>query len=162
LLLQEGKASKELSTIEALVVAKVLAGSLAEGMTPGSKEKAKKSRLRGALLRLRAPFSKARSKVMFLVKSHPLGGIATSPLSDPFTRADRLIVQVRLPAPLSCRVGLQHTSATTLISLVNTNCTALSLNNHLMLTWFATSPLTDNCPQPKEAQPLSQLDIRLM
>jgi hypothetical protein len=27
---------------------------------------------------------------------------------------------------------------------------------------FATSPPTDNCPQPKEAQPLSQLDIRLI
>jgi hypothetical protein len=36
------------------------------------------------------------------------------------------------------------------------NCTALSLKT----TRFATSPPTDNCPQPKEAQPLSQLDIR--
>jgi hypothetical protein len=27
-----------------------------------------------------------------------------------------------------------------------------------MVTRFATSPPTDNCPQPKEAQPLSQLD----
>jgi hypothetical protein len=31
-----------------------------------------------------------------------------------------------------------------------------------MVTRFATSPPTDNCPQPKEAQPLSQLDIRLI
>ena len=30
-----------------------------------------------------------------------------------------------------------------------------------MVTRFATSPPTDNCPQPKEAQPLSQLDIHL-
>jgi hypothetical protein len=30
-----------------------------------------------------------------------------------------------------------------------------------MVTRFATSPPTDNCPQPKEAQPLSQLDSRL-
>jgi hypothetical protein len=29
-----------------------------------------------------------------------------------------------------------------------------------MVTRFATSPPTDNSPQPKEAQPLSQLDIR--
>jgi hypothetical protein len=32
----------------------------------------------------------------------------------------------------------------------------------LLVTRFATSPPTDNCPQPKEAQPLSQLDIRLI
>ena len=31
-----------------------------------------------------------------------------------------------------------------------------------MVTRFATAPPTDNCPQPKEAQPLSQLDIRLI
>jgi hypothetical protein len=31
-----------------------------------------------------------------------------------------------------------------------------------MVTRFATSPPTDNCPQPKEAQPLSPLDIRLI
>jgi hypothetical protein len=31
-----------------------------------------------------------------------------------------------------------------------------------MVTRFAASPPTDNCPQPKEAQPLSQLDIRLI
>jgi hypothetical protein len=30
-----------------------------------------------------------------------------------------------------------------------------------MVTRFATSPPTDNCPRPKEAQPLSQLDIRI-
>jgi hypothetical protein len=92
----EGDA-KGVMSIHSVVVAKVLAGSLAEGMTPEGKEKAKKSRLRGALLRLHAPFTKARSKLLFVVKSHPLGGIAMSPLSDPFTRADRLLVQVRLP-----------------------------------------------------------------
>jgi hypothetical protein len=27
---------------------------------------------------------------------------------------------------------------------------------------LGASPPTDNCPQPKEAQPLSQLDIRLI
>ena len=31
-----------------------------------------------------------------------------------------------------------------------------------MVTRFVTSPPTDNCPQPKDAQPLSQLDIRLI
>jgi hypothetical protein len=31
-----------------------------------------------------------------------------------------------------------------------------------MVTRFAASLRTDNCPQPKEAQPLSQLDIRLL
>ena len=31
-----------------------------------------------------------------------------------------------------------------------------------MVTRFATSPPTDNYPQPKEAQPLSQLEIRLI
>jgi hypothetical protein len=58
-----------------------------------------KSRLKAALLKLKDPFSKARSKAIFVMKSHPLISIALSPLSDPFTRADRLVVQVRLPAP---------------------------------------------------------------
>jgi hypothetical protein len=31
-----------------------------------------------------------------------------------------------------------------------------------MATRFATPPPTDNCPQPKEAQPLSQLDIQFI
>jgi hypothetical protein len=38
---------------------------------------------------------------------------------------------------------------------VDTNCTAPSLT---MVTRFAASLPTDSCPQPKEAQPLSQLD----
>jgi hypothetical protein len=33
-------------------------------------------------------------------------------------------------------------------------------DTNIMVTQFAASPPTDNCPQPKEAQPLSQLDIR--
>jgi hypothetical protein len=102
----EGDA-KGVMSIHSVVVAKVLAGSLAEGMTPEAKEKAKKSRLRAALLRLHAPFTKARSKLVFVVKSHPLGGIAMSPLSDPFTRADRLLVQVRIP-PISPAVESQR------------------------------------------------------
>jgi hypothetical protein len=44
---------------------------------------------------------------------------------------------------------------------VNPNCTALSLitsPNGKVVTWFVTSPPTDNRPQPKEALPtVSQL-----
>jgi hypothetical protein len=50
----------------------------------------------------------------------------------------------------------------TALPKVDTNCTAPSLKPTVMVTRFATSPPTDNCPQPKEAQPLSQLDIRLI
>ena len=86
---------KELSTIDAVVKAKVIAGTMAEGVTPVVKKRVKHARIKAALLKASRTVKYGRSKLLFVVKSHPLGAIAMSPLSDPFTRADKLLVQVR-------------------------------------------------------------------
>jgi len=58
-------------------------------------EVVKHARVKTALAKTKRTVAYGRGKLMFVVRSHPLGAIAMSPLQDPFTRADKLLAQVR-------------------------------------------------------------------
>jgi hypothetical protein len=72
------------------------------------------------------------------------------------------------PAPVLVKTGsstASHQPCSTVVRRGRTRCFPVPLlpfTPAVVVTRFVASLPTDNCPQPKGAQPLSQLDIRLI
>jgi hypothetical protein len=75
----------------------VIAGKLNDNRVDNTRAVSQEARqrMKEALVATRGLWPRLRAQLLFVTKSHPLGAILLSPLSDPLTRGDRLLIQVR-------------------------------------------------------------------